>query len=342
MSTFTDTLQPWREPCATHVTHAIYARHGETLARFGPAGRKHCHQDILRHLDYLGAAVEVNDSAPFVQYVLWLKEVLGGRGVPAAHLVFSLDLIAYFLVENLPDEVGARLQAVLDAGQASLAGPQAVAQYGFARLPALPQTPIYQQSILQGNRSQALASVAEAMDAGATLPEACVQIIQPALYEVGNLWQRNRITVAQEHLASAISQNVLVGAYLKASFLAPTGQSAVFACVEGNHHGLGLRMLSDAFETRGWDAAYLGTDVPTKDLLQDIDTRRPQLLALSASMPQHLSSVRQTVEALHAELGNACPTIWVGGLATLSAPSIWRYTLADGWSSDALHALEQL
>lgn len=56
-------------------------------------------------------------------------------------------------------------------------------------------------------------------------------------HEVGNLWQRNRITVVQEHLASAISQNVLVGAYLKASFLAPIGQSAVFACVEGNHHG---------------------------------------------------------------------------------------------------------
>ncbi|MBK6294030.1 MAG: cobalamin-dependent protein [Rhodoferax sp.] len=344
MSTFADALQPWREPCATHVTHAIYARHGEVLERFGPAGRQHCRLDILRHLDYLAVAVEVNDSTPFVQYVLWLQDVLGGRGVPLAHLVFSLELIAGFLTENLPDEAGARLQSVVDAGTACLAAPQAkaLARYGLTRLPALPQTSRYQQSILQGNRSQAQASVIEAMDAGATLPQACVQIIQPALYEVGNLWQRNRITVAQEHLASAISQNVLVGAYLKASFLEPNGQSAVFACVEGNHHGLGLRMLSDAFETRGWDAAYLGTDVPTKDLLQDIDSRRPQLLALSASLPQHLSSVRQTVEALRAELGRACPTIWVGGLATLSAPGLWRYTQADGWSSDALHALEQL
>lgn len=116
----------------------------------------------------------------------------------------------------------------------------------------------------------------------------------------------------------------------------------MFACVEGNHHGLGLRMLSDAFETQGWDAAYLGTDVPLHDLVRTIDSRCPQLLALSASLPQHLSTARQTVQALHAELGTACPTIWVGGLATLSADSVWRYTQADGWASDALHALEQL
>lgn len=289
------------------MTHAIYAQHGEALERFGPAGRQRCRQDILHHLDYLEAAAEVNDSTPFVWYVLWLKEVLGGRGVPAAHLAFSLQLIASFLVESLPHEVSARLQTILDAAQASLADPQALAHFGLTRLPALPQTPRYQLSILQGNRNQALASVVEAMDAGATLPEACVQIVQPALYEVGNLWQKNRITVAQEHLASAISQNVLVGAYLKASFLAPTGKSAVFACVEGNHHGLGLRMLSDAFETRGWDAAFLGTDVPTLALIKDIDARRPQLLALSVSLPQHLALVRQTVDILRAELGAACP-----------------------------------
>lgn len=342
MSTPFDPLLPWREPCATHVTHAIYARHGPALERFGQAGRQHCRVDVLRHLDYLGAAVEVGNSAPFVQYVLWLKEVLGGRGIPAAHLDFSLELMAAFLGDKLAEPDRSAVQGVLNAARASLAQTGTVAHYGLTRLPDLPQTPAYQQAILQGQRNQALASVAEAMDAGATLAQACVQIIQPALYEVGKLWQQNRITVSQEHLASAISQNVLVGAYMKASFAPSTGQAAVFACVEGNHHGLGLRMLSDAFETQGWQAAYLGTDVPLKDLVQDIDTRRPQLLALSASLPQHLSTVRLTVQALHAELGTACPTIWVGGLATLSAESVWRYTQADGWSSDALHALEQL
>lgn len=101
-------------------------------------------------------------------------------------------------------------------------------------------------------------------------------------------------------------------------------------------------MLSDFFKTQGWDATYLGGDVPALDFVRDIDARRPQLMALSASLPSHLATARLTIETLRAELGQACPEIWIGGLATLGAANIWRSTLADGWSADALHALEQL
>lgn len=342
MTAMTEPLQPLRKPCASYVTDAIYAKYGDALARFGAHGRQVCHQDVLHHLDYLASALALDSPAPFVQYALWLRDVLGGRGVPVAHLDYSLELMASFLGDKLADESGARLRKTLDSARASLADAAATAQYGLTRLAPLAQANIYQLSILQGQRHAAMACVHEAMAAGASLAQASVQIIQPAMYEVGNLWQKNRVTVSQEHLASAISQNVLVSAYLKATFLPSTGKSALFACVEGNHHALGLRMLSDVFETQGWDAAYLGSDVPTQDLVRDVDARRPQLLALSASLPQHLNTARQTIDTLRGELGQACPEVWIGGLATLGEAALWRHTQADGWSADALHALEQL
>lgn len=342
MSPEPDPLAPQREPCATYVTHEIYAKYGKVLARFGERGRQVCRQDVLHHLTYLACALMQQTPAPFVQYVLWLKDVLGARGVPVAHLDYSLHLIAAFLDDKLPAATLAPLRNTLQGALSALADGTTQVTYGVARVEPLAQARTYQLSILQGQRTTALACVSEAMEAGASLAQAGVQIIQPALYEVGHLWQQNRITVSQEHLASAISQNVLVGAYMKAHFLPPVGKSAVFACVEGNHHALGLRMLSDVFETQGWEATYLGGDVPALDLVRDIDTRRPQLLALSASLPPHLSMARQTIETLRAELGQACPEIWIGGLATFSAAGLWRSTQADGWSADALHAMEQL
>ena len=342
MTTAAEPLQSLREPCASYVTDGIYAKYGDALARLGAHGRQVCRQDVLHHLNYLASALALGTPAPFVQYVLWLRDVLAGRGVPVAHLDCSLELMAEFLGDKLTDESGARLREALDAARASLADDAATAQYGLTRLAPLAQAHTYQLSILQGQRHAAMACVHDAMQAGASLAQASVQIIQPAMYEVGNLWQQNRVTVSQEHLATAISQNVLVSAYMKATFLPAAGKSAVFACVEGNHHALGLRILSDVFETQGWDAAYLGTDVPMPDLVRDIDARRPRLLALSASLPQHLSTARQTIATLRVELGQACPEIWIGGLATLGGAALWRYTQADGWSSDALHALEQL
>lgn len=342
MSPEPDPLANLREPCATYVTHEIYAKYGKLLARYGERGRQVCRQDVLHHLSYLGCAMTQQNPAPFVQYVLWLKDVLGARGVPVAHLDYSLHLMAGFMDDKLPAAALTSVRSTLQGALAALADGTGQATYDLARVQPLAQAHTYQMSILQGQRSAALACVSEAMEAGASLAQAGVQIIQPALYEVGHLWQKNRITVSQEHLASAISQNVLVGAYMKAKFSPPVGKSALFACVQGNHHALGLRMLSDVFETQGWDATYLGGDVPTPDLVRDIDTRRPQLLALSASLPPHLDTARHTIETLRAELGQACPEIWVGGLATHGAQGLWRSTLADGWSADALHAIEQL
>ena len=175
-----------------------------------------------------------------------------------------------------------------------------------------------------------------------TLTEASVRLIQPAMVEIGRLWQENRITVAQEHLTTAISQNVMARAYMQADFAQPVGRKAMFAGVAGNHHSLGLRMLSDAFETQGWDVVFLGADVPVADLIRQVDADRPDLLCLSLSLPSHLAQARETVERLRAELGNRCPTIWVGGQVTLMRDRVWHSVKADGWASDALHALEQI
>jgi len=77
-------------------------------------------------------------------------------------------------------------------------------------------------------------------------------------------------------------------------------------------------------------------------LIRQVDTDRPDLLCLSLCLPAHLAVARETVERLRAELGGHCPPVWVGGSVTLMADTIWSSIKADGWATDALHALEQV
>ncbi len=201
----------------------------------------------------------------------------------------------------------------------------------------------YMEATLSGNKQVAHELVSVAMKGGLTLTEAAVRLIQPAMYEVGRLWQEGAITVAQEHLATAISHKVLARAYLQTTFMPPIWRKALFAGIEGNQHSLGLTILSDAFETIGWEVSYLGADVPVVDLVNQVDIEKPELLCLSLSMPSHLLVARNTVLQLRSEFGNQCPTIWVGGRATLVAEHVWQEVVkADGWAVDALHALEQV
>ncbi|MEW8015069.1 MAG: B12-binding domain-containing protein [Candidatus Sedimenticola endophacoides] len=59
---------------------------------------------------------------------------------------------------------------------------------------------------LVGGDSGVAGSVAErALAGGLGLVDVAVGVIQPSMYAIGYLWQTNRITVAQEHLATAIA-----------------------------------------------------------------------------------------------------------------------------------------
>lgn len=222
----------------------------------------------------------------------------------------------------------------------SLSSGQAVDQL-HATLPPLPEAGLYLKQVLGRDQRGAEQTLNKCMLAGASLTEVSVRIVQPAMVEIGQLWQDNVITVAQEHIATAMSQSVLARAYGSASFVPQVGRSVMLACIAGNHHGLGLRILSDAFETIGWDVSFLGTDVPTDDLIRQVDSEHPEMLCLSLSLPAHLPLARDILERLHAELGGRCPSILVGGLATLTSERVWQTVKADGWARDALHALAQ-
>lgn len=335
-------LTQFRDGAVNAVVRALYARHPALAQRFGERGKKACREDINHHLDYLCGALAAAEDALFSNYGVWLKSVLDSRGVPSGHLVESFALLAEYLRAHLAPADAVRVDAIFETAHAALMRSDFPPPFIHERLPALADAPLFREVAVSGNQREAQRLISALIDSGITLSEASVRLVQPAMYEIGRLWQENRITVAQEHLATAISQSALARAYLQATFAPPIDRKAMFAGVAGNHHSLGLRMLSDAFETIGWDVVYLGADVPTRDLVRQVAESSPDLLILSVSLPGHLSVARETLECLRADLGSQCPQIWVGGLATLIGGSVWRTLKADGWAADALHAIDEV
>ena len=208
--------------------------------------------------------------------------------------------------------------------------------------PPAPESPAFAEALLAGNRCTARNIIDGRLDAGVDLVEVNVTIVQPAMYEVGQRWQHNRISVAQEHLATAICQTLLAGALLRVESAPPCDQRVLLACVEGNFHCLGLRMVADAFELAGWDSAYLGADVPTTALLQQIESSHPDLVGLSVSLPQQVAAVRELIRMCRLELGQRCPLIMVGGLAMNSVDELWQRVGADAWYPDARTAQREV
>lgn len=169
-----------------------------------------------------------------------------------------------------------------------------------------------------------------------------VEVIEPAQYQVGELWEDGSISVASEHLATAISSFVASTCYAPLARATAGGPKALVACTPEELHELGPRLLADLLECDGWDVDFYGTSMPVRDLIGAIRESRPRFVGLSAALVMHLGSVKRSITAIRAALGDETPPIIVGGNAFRGDDSLWRQVGADLYASDASTAVAVL
>jgi MerR family transcriptional regulator, light-induced transcriptional regulator len=167
-----------------------------------------------------------------------------------------------------------------------------------------------------------------------------MDVIQPSQYRVGELWESGRISVAREHVATAINTYVATACYAPLARAGGGGPGVVIACTSDEVHELGPRMVSDLLECDGWDTYFLGPSMPLRDLIGVVRERSPRFVGLSAALTLHLGSVKRTIGALRDELGTAAPPIMVGGNAFRDDPGLWAAVGADSYAPDAASAVE--
>jgi methanogenic corrinoid protein MtbC1 len=198
----------------------------------------------------------------------------------------------------------------------------------------------YLRHQLAGDRRAALSFISEAVDDGVAIRDLLSRVVQGAQHEIGRLWQEDRISIAQEHMATAISQLVLSHLFQHAQFGERLGKKIVVACVPGELHDFPARMLADSLDVGGYDIRFLGADVPLPDLERAIDGERPDVLALSVTMVFNLPSLRRTVAAMRMRFPDL--PIIVGGHACRREPDIGADPNVRVVSADAQDLARQL
>jgi diguanylate cyclase (GGDEF)-like protein len=124
------------------------------------------------------------------------------------------------------------------------------------------------------------------------------RVIAPAMWRIGTLWEQGEISVADEHLATALTHQVMAGIYGPSLGHEVMPGRVLLAAVEGEQHALGLRMAADVIELAGYETIYLGADVPTVDLLHAVTARAPDLVALAATMPDSAAALDRAITGI--------------------------------------------
>ncbi|MGV8120242.1 MAG: B12-binding domain-containing protein [Candidatus Xenobiia bacterium LiM19] len=142
----------------------------------------------------------------------------------------------------------------------------------------------YCASLLSGKTADCRQIVEDLLKAGIDIKELYSLLFQASLFRVGELWETNRIAVAVEHMATAITERLMSLAY-PALFSGERGsKTAVISCAANEYHQVGGRMAADIFELNGWHSYFLGANTPVDVLTKFIQEKKPDIIGLSMAV----------------------------------------------------------
>ncbi|MER7956904.1 cobalamin B12-binding domain-containing protein [Streptomyces sp. NPDC096030] len=182
----------------------------------------------------------------------------------------------------------------------------------------------------------AVAVVTDAVAAGMEPERVLLEVIGAVQHKVGIEWAANRMSVAEEHSATAINDRVI--AVLTAPGGGPPRGRLTVACVDKEWHALPARLLAETLRLRGWQVDYLGAQVPTAHLISHVHRTGPAAVCLSAALSVRLPLAHAAISACQA----AGVPVMVGGLAFGADGRYARLLGADAWEPDARAAADRL
>jgi methanogenic corrinoid protein MtbC1 len=254
----------------------------------------------------------------------WYAGVFAARG--SSHDVFELLLDSWIIaiqgVIKPPEcnELAQPIRAIRDS--LPLLITQAQQQSRTAPEPAVL---LLLESLVRGD-VRGGREVLLGMAAKGTPPEKLiVEVMLPAMAEIGRRWELNEMEIFQEHLATEAIQSLLSGLPLLMTGAAPKQMpSALVSCVPGEEHALIPLALAAYLEFKGWPVKNLGRNLPSAQIVRAVSAFSPEVLFLTFTTISRLDEAMEVIEQCHAA-SIRCRII-LGGRGAIATKAILEKT----------------
>lgn len=327
---------------ADYVTNLHFENNPALFERYGEVGKKRCHEDAVFHLNFLVEALTMKLPDMYANYILWAAAMLKSRNIPETDLHHNLDYVQQAIHETLGSQFSSVTEEYINAAKEKL---QETTEENISNItddnPLKKEVIAYLEYLLQGKRHEATLLITELIQQGVSIKDIYQHIFQVSQYEVGRLWQCNKITVAHEHYCTAATQQIMSGLYQHVFSATRKGKTLVSCSISGELHELGIRMVSDFFEMDGWDTYYLGANMPDHQLQESLKEYKADVLALSVTLPTKVSKAASLIKKIRSNSDLSNLKIMVGGYPFLTNPDLWQRVDADAYAQNADQAIKR-
>ncbi|MBA2882020.1 methanogenic corrinoid protein MtbC1 [Desulfosalsimonas propionicica] len=294
---------------------------------------------------FMSNVFSLNEYALLLNTIPWVYRAYTGRGFSFNYFPAHLQTWRDVLEETLAPDSAACLDAVYGWMISRHEKFIQLSKQSHDRTmePDAQWRPVYEQflqGLLSADRQASMAVAKKAVPDLARLNDFYIHVVQPAMYAVGAMWERGEISVAKEHLASALVNRVMAVQYIE--LMESPEQSkgkAVVTATANEFHEIGAAMVANALEADGWEITFLGANTPSEELLEYVSASGFDLVCVSITVPFNLESIQNVIQAIRTWPEGRQPKIMIGGQAFGGYPELPQKLGADGFAENPEQAV---
>ncbi len=137
--------------------------------------------------------------------------------------------------------------------------------------------------------------------------------ITEAMRNVGELWMRGEITVAQEHLATRSTLNAVHKLRNIVPVAVNNGKVAMCCAIEGDFHELSTHLAQMTMESEGWEVLNFGANTPLYSFADEVLHHSPDLICISATILTDIDRLSRDYKEFHSKIAKLKIPIVLGG-----------------------------
>ncbi len=134
---------------------------------------------------------------------------------------------------------------------------------------------------------------------GLSITEFYDNVLGKTMVMVGEMWKKKKITIEQEHILTSKMTKALIKLHGKLESKLKNGLTAFCGCLEKEFHELPLLSVNNALQYNGWNTIYAGVNLPVKSFISGIETYKPDLVCLSATIIEDKSMFEKEVKKIY-------------------------------------------
>ncbi len=196
----------------------------------------------------------------------------------------------------------------------------------------------YLNSLLEGDKQQAINIVSNLLSDNVDLKDIFINLFQKSMYRIGSMWETEKCSIADEHIATRITQGLIELVVHHNNGKPKNGKVAIVTCIDKEFHELGAHMVSGYLEVNQWTVYFVGSNTPQPDILKLISEKNPDLLGISNNFYINFLRLTKLIQSVNIEFPNL--KIIVGGQAVAEPASQGMLDFPNVTYIDSLDSLD--